>query len=257
MKAIYVLAVSGFLLSSCETVSRGGMNVPVDLRFAKTDFGYVNSGGYKPGSLFLWNREEGALVALETVDGFTLPDSSANGTDVVAKIDGGAKFGVGIDGNIAAKLDAELKTHTSLTITDARRDQNKGNITKLSNFLAQNIDRMDDWSFRDVQADKNLYYILISDVTTGDKVEISVNNTGKSSLKIPVKIGEVGYTLDLNNENLISVTGDNVVTMFNVMVLDAQFVDNGENGKNPSFKIVHGLDLGELPELLRGTGKRS
>lgn len=241
-------------LASCGVTQREVVNVRTD--FAKTNYGYINSGGYRAGSLFAWNKPAGQLVFLDNVPGFEpqLPDQ---GTDSKIVYEYGLTTTAEVSLAVKAHVDAVLKSDATIEVKDARRVPVSGVVTKITEYMKSNADLYEEWGFRESVGAEGQYFMIVRDVTYGDSLDIRMNSENSVSGGFPIKVADASFDVKLTGKGIGNLSGSDIPIIMNVYVLKAGFVDNGAGGQNPSFTVVRDVDLKGLPDLFRSVGGRS
>lgn len=243
-----------FILSSCNEAARP---LTVNVDFAKTNYGYLNSGGYEAGSFFRWNKKQSTLTFLGNIDGFDVENAEEVGVDIDTTYEHGVELDAQFSSIEKASIEGAIKANVTLTIIDAKRHVVSGTITKISKYLSSHTELFDEWNFREVASDPEQYYLVVRDVTVGDQVELKIANESKAGGDFPIKVGGASINVRIAGSGLGKLKGENAVMMFNFLVYRAVFKPNGEGGQNPSFEVIKDLNLEGLPSLLRKVGNSS
>lgn len=248
-----ILALSGCL--------RSGQTIPINLDFSHTNYGFINSGGYKAGSFFLWDQDQNTLSYLGDVPGFDAPEHPRNKTSDAASYSGGVDLG-GEFGNPAIKVhaDAMIRSRSSFEIAYPNRVSYNDVYTRLTNYLTPDIKEggtlLDEWGFKDAVNAPNQYYILVRDVTYGDGITLVVDGAAKTGggFRVPLKGFDVA--IELQGRGLQAIQGENTEVAFAVYVMRPYWKDS-DGGQNPAFRVRRGIDISDLPALLRKVGQSS
>lgn len=253
-----IALLCSFALSGCF---KSGQIVPVNLDFAHTNYGFINSGDYKAGSFFLWDQTAKSLSYLGDIPGFDAPEHPRDKSSDIASYSGG----VGLDGEfgnpaVRARADALIRSKSSFKITYPNRVTYSGVYTIISDFLSEDIvdqgELLDEWGFESAANDPKQFYVLVRDVTYGDGIELLIDGQVKAGGGFSVPLKGVDVNIDLQGRGLQQITGENTEVAFSVYVLRPEWADH-EGGQNPAFKVVRGEDISNLPALLRSVGKNS
>jgi hypothetical protein len=245
-------AVLGMMLSACNS-----QTVKIDVDFAKTNYGFLNSGGYRPGSLLLWNIKESTLSYKGQVECSPPGGDPGSPSDIETQYEFSLEANLDLTPAQIAAIESAVKTRSSLVAKDSRRFQCKSILTSLSNSVIADPTVLEDWSFREAARDPNLYYLVVTDVTIGDSVELTVDNQVMAKAGFPLKIGSSTFNASIAGNGLGKISGNDVLLMFNVRAFRPTFIDNGAGGQNAAFEPKSGLDLRKLKTLLRRVGDSS
>ena len=71
---------------------------------------------------------------------------------------------------------------------------------------------------------------------------------------MPLKGFDVSISLE--GKGLQNIKGQNTEVAFFVYVLRPKWIQK-DNSQNPTFEVVYGVDISDLPKLLRNVGKSS
>lgn len=245
MKNAMALLVVAFVLSSCAK------QVSVDLNYASTNLGYLNSGGYTSGSLLLWDRRKSTVAALENVACLRRIATNPNPTRIETSYDFSLKGGGELTPAELAFVRASIERRTSLVAEDVRRFQCSSIVTSLTNHINSDPTVLSDWYFQDVLTNPDLLYVFVTDVAIGDSIEVKVDNRSGATAGLPLKLGASKINVEIDRSSLQKLSGDDVVLMFNARFLRPTYVTNEEGGKNASFELVRDVDVSALPAALR------
>lgn len=245
MKNIVALLLVAFAVTSCAK------QVFVRLDYARTNFGYLNSGGYTSGTLLLWDRRKKTVTALENIACVRRATVDPNPVDIETgyefTLDGGGK----LTPAELALVRAAVQTRTSLTAGDVRRFQCNAIVTSLTDHINSDPSVLSDWFFRDAVGNPDLFYVFVMDVTVGDSVEMKIDNQLSANAGFPVKLGASSVDVKIDSNSLHKVSGNDVVLMFNVRMLRPVYVRNDAGGQNASFELVRDVDVDALRDALR------
>lgn len=247
---------ASLMLASCTPSTP----ILVNLDFAKTNYGYINSGGYKAGSLLRWNIDEDYISYLSVVPGFDKPDL-VRGTDRTASYKDGIGLGVELNYFQTIAINNEISKRSTFQIADADRTTYDNTITKITSHISLerglgNADLIEEWQIREAIEQGNTYYLIVRDVTYGDSLDLSVDGEVKTSASFPIKVADASFNVQVIGNGLESIKGDRTETIFNFYVLKPYYKE--ENGITKlNFRVVSGVDLRNLPNLLRRVGERS
>lgn len=250
--------LAALALSGCF---KSGQTIPVNLDFSHTNYGFINSGDYKAGSLFLWDQGQDSLSYLGDVPGFDAPEHPRDKASDAASYSGGVDLG-GEFGNPAIKLraDALIRSRSSFEIAYPNRVAYNRVYTRLSNYLTPDIKDggalMDEWGFAEAVNDPQQYYVLIRDVTYGDGITLLVDGEAKAGGGFRVPLKGLDVEIELQGRGLQAIKGDNTEVAFAVYVLRPYWKDS-DGGQNPAFRVRRGLDISGLPALFRKVGQSS
>lgn len=246
------------LLAGCF---HSGETVPVNLDFAHTNYGYINSGDYKAGSFFLWDREANTLSYLADLPGFDAPDHPRDKERDIASYSGGVSLGGGVQSPaIKAKADALIRSKSSFEIAYPNRVTYNRVYSRISDFLNSEQDQsselLDEWGFKDAAQDPDQFYILVRDVTYGDGIKLLVDGEAKAGGGFSVPLKGYDVNIKLEGRGLQNITGTNTEVAFSVYVLRPVWQQK-DGAQTAAFKVVRGIDISDLPELLRNVGRNS
>ncbi|OIQ24554.1 MAG: hypothetical protein BM562_18130 [Alphaproteobacteria bacterium MedPE-SWcel] len=243
------------LVSGCFD---GGDVVPVNLDFAYTNAGYINSGDFKAGSFLLWNKAEGKMRHLSDVAGFEAPDHPRDKTLQTAQYSSGADLGLGgRKALIQARADALISAHSTFEISYPNTVAYDKYLSRVSRYLSEDIredgDLMREWNFREAANSRDLYYVLIRKVTYGDGIALKIDGAARAEAAFSVPVQGADVSIALRGKGLQTISGTNTEIAFDVAVLRAEWQDNDAGGQNPAFAPQLWVDLSDLPELFRKT----
>ena len=247
-----------FMTSGCLG---DGDVVPVNLDYAYTNYGYINSGDFQAGSFLLWNKTEGQMVHLSDIPGFDAPVHPRDKTVQTAFYSSGADLGLGArKGVIQAHADALIAANSSFEIAYPNTVAFDKYLSRVSRYLGEDIreggDLLDEWNFRDAVNADNLYYVLIRKVTYGDGIELKVHGEARAEGGFQVLLKGADVSVALKGKGLQRIAGTNTEVAFDVVVLRPYWSDNGDGGQNPAFSPQRWVDVSDLPELFRKTAAR-
>ena len=249
---LLLLGLTGLFLTGCNPAKTIG----VDLNFTKTNFGFVNSGAYRAGSMFLWDREANTLSYLGDVPGFEQP-AIEEAPDRALTYSAGLKLDANLTALQKLAVEGEIKRRSRLIVDDAHRVPYSNVYTKITSYLEADIDNdgslLDEWSFKEVVESHNLKYVIIRDVTYGSRLKVSIDQEVQQGASFPVKVGNATYNIKVSGRAAETISGANSAITFNVYVLNAYYKD----GTNPAVELQRGLDLSDLPDLFRQVGNTS
>lgn len=245
-------------ISMTSACFHDGDVVPVNLDFAYTNYGYINSGDFKAGSFLLWNASEKKMVHLSDIPGFDAPQHPRDKTFQTAFYSSGADLGLGGNkGVIQARADALIAANSSFEISYPNTVAFDKYLTRVTSYLSEDIRAggklMDEWSFRDAVNDSDLYYVLIRKVTYGDGIELKVDGEARAEGGFTVVLKGADVSVALKGKGLNQIAGENTEIAFDVEVLRPYWQDNGAGGQNPAFAPKRWIDVSDLPELFRKT----
>ncbi|MFB9948092.1 hypothetical protein ACFFP0_04490 [Rhizobium puerariae] len=253
----FVILLCAGGLAACTHGESGLKVVNIRTDFAKTNYGYVNSGGYRAGSLFSWDKAASRLVFRDNVPGFETDISSIPPTDSRITYQSGMTADASISLAVKARIDTVLKSDATIAIKDARRLTVSGVITRITNYMKTNGDLFEEWNFRESASNSDRYFLIVRDVTYGDSLDVEVNNEKSAGAGFPIKIGDASFQVKFTGKGLGNLSGNDIPITMNVYVLKAKFIENAEGGQNPTFGVVNDIDLKDLPELFRSVGSTS
>jgi hypothetical protein len=243
VRNLIALLLSGLALGSCNET------VHVGLDYAKTTYGYVNNGGFSSGTLLLWDKGKSTITTLGKVD--CIRGQSDPSIDIETSYDGTINTSLKLTPMEESIIEGTLKSKSSLVAKDARRFQCTSLVGSLAKYINADPSVLSDWSFADAVKNPDLYYLFVSDVTVGDSIELHVEKEKKVDVGIPVKLGARTVELEIDDSSIGKISGNDVVLMFNVRVLRPTYIKNDEGGRNASFDVLSGQDLGSLRDALR------
>ncbi|NIZ15028.1 hypothetical protein [Phaeobacter sp. HF9A] len=232
--------------------------VPVNLDFAYTNYGYINSGDFQAGSFLLWNKAEGKMMHLSDIGGFDAPLNPRDKSLQVAQYAGGADLGLGgKKGVIQARADAMIAANSSFEISYPNTVAFDKYLSRLSRYLSADIredgDLMSEWRFKEAVNDKDLYYVLIRKVTYGDGIELKVNGEARADGGFTVLLKGADVSIALRGKGLQQIRGTDTEVAFDVAVLRPYWKDNAAGGQNPAFQPAGWVEKSELSEVFRNS----
>ncbi len=232
-----------------------GDTIPVNLDYAKTNFGYINSGDFKAGSFFLWNKEAKKMEHLSDIPGFDVPPNPRDKTSQTATYSSGAS--IDVEGNkalIQARANAMIEARSEFEIAYPNKVAFDDTITRITSYLGDNIAAggglMQEWGFRDAVNDKDQYYVLVRKVTYGDGITLLVDGKAQAGAGFSVVVKGADLNVKLNGKGVQSIQGTDTEVAIDVYVFRPKW--SQKNGaQNPDFERKKWVDLDDLPELLR------
>lgn len=252
-----IVFVAALPLAACNNTAN---TINLDTNFAATPRGLVNSGGYQQGSFFRWDTRSDQIVYLGEIAGFSPVDPASHGVDQETSFEVDLGGSASVDLVNKAAVEAAIKSRTKFIIKDAQRVAYSGVFTKISDTLnagSQNGGGLvEEWGINSAIASGGVYYLLIRDVTFGDELELSVDNSTSASASLPLEIANASFNVKFDRSGLGRIKGDNSVILFNVYVLKPLYQDRDGN-KTAAFEIVHGVDLSKATQLFRKVGQSS
>jgi len=252
---------TALLVAGCNGNSE---TVGVNLDFAKTNFGYVNSGGYRAGSFFRWDFRDDRLVYLADIPGFEKPVVPQT-SDRVASY----QAGVDVDASLSAiqkfAINAEIARRSTFKVSAANRVPYSGVYTRITRYLNMNDSSSgglaDEWQIKRAISERDAYFVIVRDVTYGDELSLTVDGEIKSSAEFPVKVADASYNVKISGRGLEQISGDNTELLFNIYVLEPSYlIENRGTSRqttNFQFEVISGVDLTDLPQLFRAVGDSS
>lgn len=234
MKRICLLqfVASAALLSGCANTA----NVPMS--YAKLDAGYLNTGNYDLGWVFLWDRSERTLTSL---DPLKVPDKLK-------------EVGTTFDhqqGSLSSDTDIELSA--DLTKTAAASGELQGRIARSTTTELDKFERVtvpaDDllnfdnkatrvWRKRLLQQfpGDNFRFVLVDRVVRGDKVSVVFNNSGSGSVGANIlAYGNLKVKVTYDGKSSFVETGKGVPLVFQTHIFKL-----GGDANNPEFRLLTG-----------------
>jgi hypothetical protein len=220
------------LLSGCANTA----NVPMS--YAKLDAGYLNTGSYDLGWLFLWDRTERTLTSL---DPLKVPDKFKNvGTTFDQQ-----------QGSLSADTDIELSaglTQTAAASGELQGRIARGTTTELDKFErvtvpAEDLLNFDNkasraWRKRLLQefpGDK-FRFVLVDRVVRGDKVSVAFNNSASGSAGANVlAYGNFKVKVTYDGKSSFVQTGKEIPLVFQTHILKLS-----GDADNPEFQLLTG-----------------
>lgn len=234
----------------------GNDTVSVDLDYASSGYGYINSGDLQAGSLLLWNRSTGQIVHLSDVTGFTPPEHPRDKEFDFASYQSGADLGLGVKNTgLQAKADAVIASTASFKVSYPNVVTYDGYLTHLSNYITETLKKkpnlLDEWSFRSAVNNHDLYYLLVRKVTYGDGIRLAVDQEAKAEAGFTVLLRGAELNVKIKGKGLKNIKGTNTEIAFFMTALRPYWNDNGAGGQNPAFEPDHWVKFDNMPELLR------
>jgi hypothetical protein len=234
MKAICLLQLLTLasLLSGCAHTA----NVPMS--YAKLDVGYLDSGNYDLGWIFLWDRTERTLTSLPPLK---VPDRLK---DVGKTVDQQ-------QGTLSADTDVELSA--DLTKTGAASGELQGRIarsttTELDKFARETVSADDllnlnnkatrAWRKRLLEEfpGDNFRFVLVDRVLRGNKVSLAFNSSGSGSVGANIlAYGNLKVKVTYDGNSSFVETGKGVPLVFQTHIFKL-----AGNANNPEFRLLTG-----------------
>ena len=252
------------LLAGVSTVFLAGCfgdsnTLPVNLDFSRTNYGYINSGGYQAGSFFSWDRSTDTLFYLGDVPDFAPPGDSGR-RDITATYSGGVELGADVPKLAKVQADAWIRRNSQFSISNAKRVPYNNVYTKITSFLnaddAGGGSIADEWGIKEAIGDPDSLFVIVRDVTFGDDISLEVNAEAGAdgSISVPLAEGEVRVVIE--GQGLEGISGDNVAVAFLVYVLEPYWNQKAD-AQTLAFRRVKRVDISRLPGLFRRVGTES
>ena len=242
-------------LAGCDSSS-----VDLNVDFAKTNLGFINSGAYRAGAFFRWDVALDSLVYLGDIPGFpTAPPKDVTGVRQQTSYEAGITLSAELKALEKLALEAAIQSRSTFIVEDAKRHAATQVYTKISKAINGRANQgiADEWGIpAAIEGDREIYYLLVRDITFGDRLQLAIDNEVKSGASFPVKVGSATVNVTLTGSGLEQIQGDDAVILFNVYVMRAYYDESG-GSITFAFKTVPGVDLNKLPQLLRKVGTRS
>ncbi|WP_270729303.1 hypothetical protein [Shimia sp. Alg240-R146] len=257
---IFKPATALFALTFLTGCFSDGDVVPVNLDYAKTNYGYINSGDFKAGSFFLWDKGEHRMVHLSDVPGFEAPPNPRDKTVQVADYTSGASFGVGGQkAAIKAKADAMMSARSAFEISYPNSVVFDNTITRVTRYLGNDIrdggGLLDEWGFRTAVNDPEQFYVLVRKVTYGDGIRLLVDGETEVNGGFSVIIKGADVNVRVQGKGLNAIQGTDTEVAFDVYVMRPFWKQTGA-AQTPSFAVDHFVKIDGLPDLFRSTSRR-
>lgn len=232
-----------------------GDTIPVNLDYAKTNFGYINSGDFKAGSFFIWNKAEGKMRHLSDIPGFTPPPNPRDKTSQTASYSSGAS--IDVEGNkalIQARANAMIAARSEFEIAYPNKVAYDDTITRITAYLGDNIAAggsvMEEWGFREAVKDPNQFYVLVRKVTYGDSIKLLVDGKAEAGAGFSVVVKGADLNVKLNGRGVQSIQGTDTEVAIDVYVFRPKWSQTS-GAQNPDFELKKWVDLDDLPDLFR------
>lgn len=250
-------------LAACVCLTaclQNGDVVAVNLDYAKTNYGYINSGDFKAGSFFLWDQGEARMVHLSDIPGFTPPPNPRDKTVQVAQYSSGAQIGGEAQkAAIKVRADALIAKHSAFEIAYPNSVTYDNTVTRITSYLGEDIrsggSLMQEWGFADAVNAPDQYYVLVRKVTYGDGIKLLVDGEAEVGGGFNVIIKGADVNVRLQGKGLNAISGTDTEIAIDVYVFRPEW-KTVDGGQNPNFKVQHFVKADDLPALFRSTSRR-
>ena len=230
------LVILALVVTGCSQIPTA--NVP--LSYARLDAGYLNSGIYDLGQVFVWDREQKTLrplLPLKLTD--DLKERGSRFTQQKMSLSTGTE--VDLSGNFPQTASAAVKgaiTRSTTTELDnvARETTSAEDVLNLENAATRK------WRERvahDYPGD-NFRFVVIDRVLRGDKVVVSFNraNSGAAQANVVQLPGtEFKFAVTYNNQNSVTQSGNDVPLAFQVALFKLS-----DSATDPQFLPLTGAE---------------
>jgi hypothetical protein len=191
-------------------------------------------GRYTAGSLFEWDRAGNKLTFLGNVPGFDTPDNPDN-KNILAEYQGGVELGGEFEQFASVSADAAIRRRSAFEIENGNRVPFNNVYSRLTGFLADDARAggsvMQEWGMTEAIDDPDTLYVIIRDVTYGDKINLLVEGEAKvgGAFSVPLQ-GDKSFEIKIEGRGLEEIKGDNVAVSFFVYVLEPYWLQ-GEDAQ--------------------------
>jgi hypothetical protein len=208
------------------------------MSYAKLDVGYLNTGDYDLGWVFLWDRTERTLTSIVPLK---VPDRLKDvGTTVDQQ-----------QGSLSSDTDVELSgdlTKTAAVSAELQGRIARSTTTELDKFARETVSADDllnldnkqtrDWRKRLIERfpGDNFRFVLVDRILRGDKVSVAFNNsTGGSAGANVLAYGNFKVKVTYDGKSSFVQTGKGIPLIFQTHI----FKLTG-NADNPEFQLLTG-----------------
>ena len=222
----------------CGCAQTRTANVP--LSYAKLDTGYLNSGIYDLGWVFVWDRTQGTLTALSPL---RVPTSLKHLGPTVAQ----QQTSLSSDTDIEFSADV---TKIAGATANLKSEIARSTTTELDKFARETADAEDvlnidnkksrEWRKRLAHdyAGDSFRFVLVDRVLRGDKVSVGFNNSVNSSVGANIlQYGDLKVKVTYSGKNNFLQTGKSIPLVFQAKM----FKLVGESN-DPQFTPVTGAE---------------
>lgn len=189
-----VLLFIAIALVGCKSVTLG--SVSVDVSFANTDKGYVNSAADALGTLYLYDKKSGTLRELAVID---LTDKGAG--DTYDKQEARDIDGIEISGELDAAVKAVAKTkiqsNAYIVLENAYVEKYQNTFTDLAREIRNKMSEEEDLRFawfldEAASPDSRYRHVLVYSAMKADKIDIGYDNNVVVNGKIKIPTSRSG-----------------------------------------------------------------
>ena len=244
----------------CAACFGSAQTVPVNLDFSRTNYGFINSGGYTAGSLFEWDQAGNQLTFLGNVPGFDTPENPDN-QNIIAQYQAGVALGGEFEQFASVSADAAIRRRSAFEIENGHRVPFNNVYSRLTGFLGDDARAggsiMQEWGMIDAIGNPDTKYVIVLDVTYGDKINLLIEGEAKvgGGFSVPLQ-GDKNLEIKIEGRGLEGIKGDNVAVTFLVYVLEPYWLQR-DGEQTFAVRRVRNLDVTGLPGLLRRVGTAS
>lgn len=233
----------------------------VDLAYAQTTAGFINSGLQGFGSLYLLDSTLGK-ERVDKLDVIDFKNASRGQTyeRYVTQITAPASISGEINAGIKASVTAGLKNEAKLELQNSTPVEALRTFNELSALLNEDSAKGSgnlaaDWSLPEAaQPGSPLRLLLIYASNNADSASFSVaaGPSGTASLTLPNAQGG-SVKVNLEGTDLSQITGKQVPVLHKYRVIKVSLKDNGKGAVTYNFEIDRSFDLTRLPSILKGS----
>jgi hypothetical protein len=214
-------------------------NVP--LSYAKLDTGYLNSGIYDLGWLFVWDKTQRTLTP---VGPLKVPDSLKD----VGPTIGQQQFSLSSDTDVEFSADltkiagasGNLKSQIARSTTTELDKVARETISQAEDLLNFDNEKSRNWRKRLAQdyPGDNFRFLIVDRVLRGDKVSVGFNNSVNASAGANIlQFGKLNVKVTYSGKSNFVQTGNSIPLVF-----QAKMFRLANDSKDPQFSPVTGSE---------------
>ena len=235
MRGLNLLIITALVCGCAE-----GRKADVPLSYAKLDTGYLNSGIYDLGWVFVWDRTQKTLTAvgpLKVPEGLKDVGPTIEQQQTTLSADTDVEFSADIAKIVGttASLQAQIARNTTTELDNVARETAAAEA--LLNFNNQKSRTWRQRLAKDYAGD-NFRFLVIDRVLRGDKVSVGFNNTGAGSVGANVlQYGGLNIKVTYSGKSNFTQTGKGAP-----LVIQARMFQLTGKSADPEFVPVTGAE---------------
>lgn len=208
--AAICIALVSIALAGCQATA-GGRNLPIDLRYAKTDQGYVNSGLGQLGNLIYVDLAEKTASPVEvvTLDPAAIA-TSGNSSLTTSNISGFEVSFAGLPLSLAEQVQvkADIGRKSAIKLVDFELAELRHPweaVTARLNTLDE--DAKVAWRLQDAVAGRDRIYVLVSRKVSANSADFYVGDRNDAGSGIEIAVGPTKLKLIAANNSRLTWSG--------------------------------------------------